>query len=398
MSPSRNGALVLDGVDEAAHTFYELFAGAGMVRAGLGMGWKCLFANDFDYKKSVTYARNWGEGTLSTKDVRKVDPSEVPGRAELAWASFPCQDLSLAGMGAGLRGDRSGTFWPFWKLIQQLKEDGRAPRSIVLENVCGTLTSHSGKDFSAIADALSEANYRFGAVVIDAVAFVPQSRPRLFIIAIGDDEVVPEDLSTPEPLSPWHTAALQTAYARLSAETTKRWVWWKLPAPEKRSTRFADLVEENPSSVAWHTPEETARLLGMMSELNLKKVRDAQKTGGLQVGTVYKRTRLDQNGVKVQRAEIRFDEVAGCLRTSSGGSSRQLIVVVHGESVRSRLISSRETARLMGLEDTYSLPLNYNEAYHLTGDGVVVPVVRYLAANLFEPILEASTAKTDKRA
>ena len=55
--------------------------------------------------------------------------------------------------------------------------------------------------------------------------------------------------------------------------------------------------------------------------------------------------------------------------------------------MRSRLISSRETARLVGLPDEYVLPDNYNEAYHLTGDGVVVPVVRFLAARIFEPIL-----------
>lgn len=52
-----------------------------------------------------------------------------------------------------------------------------------------------------------------------------------------------------------------------------------------------------------------------------------------------------------------------------------------------RLISARETARLMGLDDSYELPENYNEAYHLTGDGVAVPVVRHLAKFLLEPIL-----------
>ena len=62
-------------------------------------------------------------------------------------------------------------------------------------------------------------------------------------------------------------------------------------------------------------------------------------------------------------------------------------------SVKARLISSRETARLMGLPDDYALPENYNEAYHLTGDGVVVPVVRHLAEHIFEPVLEATQAQ-----
>jgi DNA (cytosine-5)-methyltransferase 1 len=126
-----------------------------------------------------------------------------------------------------------------------------------------------------------------------------------------------------------------------------------------------------------------------MSDVNLAKVEAAQKTGKRIVGTIYKRTRHDENGVKMQRAEVRFDNVAGCLRTPAGGSSRQVILVVEGEKVRSRLISSRETARLMGLPDKYKLSENYNEAYHLTGDGVVVPVVRHLAVTLFEPILES---------
>jgi hypothetical protein len=82
--------------------FYEFFAGGGMARAGLGDGWKCLFANDFDYKKGETYRKNWGDKELRTLDVGKLRTSDLPGSADLAWASFPCQDLSLAG-GAGIR-------------------------------------------------------------------------------------------------------------------------------------------------------------------------------------------------------------------------------------------------------------------------------------------------------
>jgi DNA (cytosine-5)-methyltransferase 1 len=132
----------------------------------------------------------------------------------------------------------------------------------------------------------------------------------------------------------------------------------------------------------------------MMSEINRQKVVDAKKSGKRHVGTIYRRTRFE-NGVKVQRAEVRFDDVAGCLRTSSGGSSRQFIMVVKGDKVRSRLLSSREAARLMGLREEYKLPKSYNEAYHLMGDGVVVPVVRHLAQNLLEPLLQSSQSDLD---
>lgn len=373
-------------------TFYEFFSGGGMVRAGLGPRWKCLFANDFDFKKSATYKRNWGDSNLVTKDVAKVETSEIPGTASLAWASFPCQDLSLAGMGAGLKGDRSGTFWLFWRLVEALIAEGRGPRLIVLENVCGTLTSHDGNDFLAIARAFASANYKFGAVVLDAAGFVPQSRRRLFIVGVSDDTEIPSEVVSAGP-TPRHTASLRSAHSKLKGDGLAKWVWWDIARSKKRAARFVDLIEENPDSVPWHTPEETKRLLGMMSPINLAKVKKAQASGKLQIGAIYKRTREDENGHKVQRAEVRFDNMSGCLRTSTGGSSRQSLLIVEGKDVRSRLISSRETARLMGLPDSYKLPERYNEAYHLTGDGVVVPVVRHLAARVLEPILETVVSK-----
>ncbi|MDX2030858.1 MAG: DNA cytosine methyltransferase [Blastocatellia bacterium] len=367
--------------------FYEFFAGGGMARAGLGPNWSCVFSNDFDHKKSAVYRANWGDEVLKTGDVKKLNASDLPGIADLVWASFPCQDLSLAGGGAGLRGERSGTFWPFWDLMKSLMAEGRAPKIIVLENVCGALTSHGGKDFAAICARFEEANYQYGAMIIDAALFVPQSRPRLFIIGIREDEPIPEGLESAWPRAPWYTRTLQAAVENLPEKSQEAWRWWNPPAPSRRTVSLSDVIEDEPTGVAWRTDEETRALLAMMSDINITKVKAAQKMGRRMVGTIYKRTRLDENGVKTQRAEVRFDDIAGCLRTPAGGSSRQLILIVEGEKIRSRLISSRETARLMGLPDSYKLPENYNEAYHLTGDGVVVPVVRHLAAHLFEPIL-----------
>ena len=155
-----------------------------MARAGLGDGWRCLYANDIDHKKATSYVANWGAEDLHVADVCEVTTEDLPAKAALAWASFPCQDLSLAGHGSGLDGKHSGTFWPFWQLMEALSSEKRAATAIVLENVCGALTSHEGRDFNANARAVTRNGYRFGAVVIDAVHFVPQSRPRLFIVAV----------------------------------------------------------------------------------------------------------------------------------------------------------------------------------------------------------------------
>ena len=367
-------------------TFYEFFAGGGMARAGLGSSWKCLFANDFDRKKGETYRANWGGGELLVSDVRTLETKQLPGHADLIWASFPCQDLSLAGSGAGLAGERSGTFWPFFKLVTRLRAEGRGPKMLVLENVCGALTSHGGKDFSAICEALAAEGYRFGAMVIDAAMFLPHSRPRLFIVAVRGEVEIPAELTGEGPAAPFARPGLLAAHMRLRAKTRMEWVWWRLPAHPARNFGLADLIEVKPRGVAWHSPEETHSLIAKMSELNLAKITQAKNAGRKMVGTLYRRTRFNAHGEKVQRAEARFDDIAGCLRTPSGGSSRQFVLIVENHRVRSRLISARETARLMGLPDDYILPENYNEAYHLTGDGVVVPAVRHIAAHLLEPL------------
>lgn len=376
-------------------TFYEFFAGGGMARAGLGNGWQCLFANDFDAKKGLSYQANWGtNGELLVGDVRMIRPAQLPGNADLVWGSFPCQDLSLAGAGAGLQGNRSGTFFPFWHVIEGLIAEGRAPKIIALENVCGTLTSHKGKDFQAICKNLVCSGYRVGALVIDAALFVPHSRPRLFIIGVHRDIEIDSSLLSPEPIEAFHTRRLCSAVANLDHISREAWLWWNVPPPPHRRSSFADIIEDNPTSVEWHTEDETARLLSLMSTVHTAKVVAAQRAKRRVVGGVYRRTRVDASGRKVQRAEVRFDDIAGCLRTPGGGSSRQTILVVEGNHIRSRLISARETARLMGLAETYKLPKNYNQAYHLTGDGVAVPVVRFLAAHIFEPLLHEFTEQS----
>jgi DNA (cytosine-5)-methyltransferase 1 len=368
--------------------YYEFFAGGGMVRAGLGEDWRCLFANDFDPAKAQAYRANWGEAGLCVGDIAGLTAADLSGAADLMWGSFPCQDLSLAGVGAGLDGKRSGTFHDFWRLARSLAAKGRAPRIVAVENVCGALTSHGGRDFEVICRTFTEAGYRCGALVINADRFLPQSRPRLFVIGLRQDEAVDPALLAATADGPFHPQALRRAVARLPDDLRDRMVWWRLPAPEAPSPGLASVIENEPSGVCWHSDAETTRLLTLMSPRNLAKVEAARRAGGRCVGALYRRTRHDAAGGRVQRAEVRFD-IAGCLRTPGGGSSRQTLLVVEDGRVRSRLMSARETARLMGLPESYRLPDSYSAACHLTGDGVAVPVVRHLAEWLFEPLLAA---------
>jgi DNA (cytosine-5)-methyltransferase 1 len=369
-------------------TFYEFFAGGGMARVGLGSGWTCLMANDIDPKKIACYAANFGGGGVVSGDIYDLSATDIPGRADLAWASFPCQDLSLAGNRAGLAGERSGAFWGFWKVINALNTEARAPRLIVLENVIGTLTSHDGADFRELAQAIVSLGYDFGAVVIDAIHFLPQSRPRLFIVCVRRGEPVDPAVLAEGPLAPWHTLAVRRAAHGLPRHLRSAWRWWRLPDPPARAVQLADLLEPDHAVASWHEPGETARLLAMMSPANLDKVAAARRSGVRVAGTVYKRTRASDGEGRVQRAEVRFDGVAGCLRTPGGGSSRQTVIVVEGKRTRSRLLTVREAARLMGVPDPYKIPANYNDGYHIFGDGLAVPAVAFLRAHVLDGIID----------
>lgn len=362
-----------------------------MARLGLGSAWRCLFANDICRKKAQAYRSNFPSSDEFILDnIANLKLGNLPGKPILAWASFPCQDLSIAGSRNGLDAERSGAFWPFWRLMEAMSGDGRALPLIVLENVVGALTSNNGRDLHAIIETMVEADYRIGLLVVNAVYFLPQSRPRLFFIAIKQNQKIPAELTQSGASDLWHPKALRAAYAALPNNQKNAWVWWRLPAPQARRPNLEDLIEDNPIGVRWHSPEETQYLLSLMSPINIQKVRKAQVLGRRTIGTVYKRTRRDKDGKSLQRAEVRFDQISGCLRTSVGGSSRQTIFIVEGESIKSRLLSPREAARLMGVPDTYKLSDNYNEAYHLMGDGLAVPVVDWIARHIIDPLTLAN--------
>lgn len=357
-------------------TYLEFFAGAGLVRLALEPDWRCLWANDISPHKAAVYRANFGESEFRLGDVAEVDAAGLPD-ADLAWASFPCQDLSLAGWRRGLGAERSGTFWAFWRLMRDMHGAGRRPPLIVLENVVGLL---SGGDFSGLCEALAALDMRFGALTINADRFVPQSRPRVFVIAFPADLPVEQKLLQDAPTSPWHSPALVRAVEQLPPGAGERWVWWRLPQPRAVPSLIEKLIEQDAPESLWLRARQVRRLCSMMTPVNAAKL-DAARAEGRKYGFLYRRTRAGR-----QRAEVRFDGVAGCLRTPAGGSSRQTLVAVEGDRVRMRLLTAREAARLMGAPDSFELPANYNDAYKAMGDGVAVPVVRWLSENLLRKL------------
>jgi DNA (cytosine-5)-methyltransferase 1 len=354
-----------------------------MARLGLGPRWRCLFANDVDLQKRAAYGANFGLEHHRCGDVHALKLTDMPPEtADLAWASSPCQDLSLAGARGGLGAARSGAFFGFWRLMEALADAGRAPRLIVIENVTGLLTSHGGADFAGLAARLAARGYFISATILNAADFVPQSRPRLFIIGAREDRIGTLVQNAPAP------EALSRAQALLPAHAKARWRWINARPAPARSLMLADILERD---LAFDPTADTRTLLAAMAPAQARALAALRRSGESHIGAGFRRVRVE-DGVKKVRFEARFDGLAGCIRTPAGGSSRQVIFKVDKGRVRSRLMSPREAARAMGLPDDYALPVGATAALKLIGDGVSPPVVRWLAARLLEPALREARA------
>ena len=194
---------------------------------------------------------------------------------------------------------------------------GQRPPIIVIENVVGLLY---GDSFTGLCEALAALDMQFGAFVMDARRFLPQSRPRVFVVAVDSAWYVSE-FEDSKPVKAWTPENLVSAKESLPDSLRKLWRWWSLAVPRSKGKPLEKIIEANPTSVDWHTTAKTRALLNMMDERNRAKV-DPCHPSGWRAG----RFLIQTDPQRVQRAEVRFDGVSGCLRTPKGGSSRQTVV------------------------------------------------------------------------
>jgi DNA (cytosine-5)-methyltransferase 1 len=372
-------------------TFVEFFAGGGCARLGLGDSWKCLFANDFAAKKVASYRANFGPSEIRLADIRNVEASAIPA-ADLWWASFPCQDHSIAGRGLGFAGERGSLVFEITRLLDAAIIAGTAPKLLVMENVVGFVRAFEGQDFASVMTALVSAGYYVGAVMMDARDFLPQSRERMMIVAVRNDIPRAPELTAKTPQDKWHSKTLRRSVSRLPAEVSKRWHWWRMPLPPEHGLGLKDMIDhpELPD-LKWMPPAKIAELLTKVVGRDAARLEKAKQAGKPVVATIMG-ARKDSTEGTVRTFTVRTDGIAGCLlcRTKS---NRQRLMLIDGERVDIRNLSIRELGRLMGLPGGYKLPASETDAVHLTGDGLVVPVIRWLAAHLLEPLLAGAAAR-----
>jgi DNA (cytosine-5)-methyltransferase 1 len=373
-------------MDPAEWKFAEFFAGIGLMRMGLeAAGWSIAFANDIDKDKLAMYTTQYPDAKehFILGDIHTLPASSIPS-VTLATASFPCTDLSLAGMRRGLDGAHSSAYWGFARILEELKS--RRPPIVLLENVVGFLSSHKGKDFHDALLALNRLGYAVDAVILDAARFVPQSRVRLFVIGSLTLKAKVKQRSSLSRETPCFYES--TLRPRALADFILRhpdiaWNLRELPEPPQRTTQLRDILEKLPeSSSFWWNTSRVEYLVKQMSPKHHAELEALKRRSSWAYGTVFRRVR---NGRSM--AELRTDGVAGCLRTPRGGSGRQILVQAGHGLVKARLLTPKECARLMGA-DGFRIDTSLNKALFGFGDAVCVSVISWLARNYLNPLTE----------
>jgi DNA (cytosine-5)-methyltransferase 1 len=404
-SEVRNGK-PSNNADAQAPTFVEFFAGIGLVRLGLEQaGWQCVFANDIDADKQVGYELNFSSAHFHLGDIWNLQSRNIPKGVTLLTSSFPCTDLSLAGYRKGLEGSESSAFWGVIRILKELKSNNRTLPLLMFENVVGFLTSHRGADFRAAIEALNALGYYVDAFILDALLFVPQSRPRLFLIAVHErhrenSKLVLNDSSI---MGGWDNAMSSpfSSVARpeklrsfIYTHPNLKWALFDAPdLPAKRSVTLNDIIEDVPAAdPSWWSEDRVKKLLGQMSAVNLEKIRQLRSRNAVGYATAYRRMRQGRS-----MAEVRVDGIAGCLRTPKGGSSRQILIEVNGEVTRARLLNGREYARLQGVPDSFSIHPDSVKAAFGFGDAVCVPAITWIGKHLLNPLVKATTQRVRAR-
>ena len=370
-------------------TAAEYFAGIGLVRMGLEQcGWKVIFANDISAKKYEMYKAFFPTANdhYMVRDIFEIDPSAIPPTI-LATCSFPCIDLSFAGNMNGISGRHSSAFWGFIRTLQTQGES--SPPLVLVENVPGWLYSNGGSDFRVTVQALNELGYACDVFTLDALRFTPQSRPRVFIVGSkfpphsGPPNLM---LSRPKSLS---SDPLKKS---LLANQDLKWFYSEIPAPPPRRTKGLFLIVEqmDDSDSGWWPQAAVELHLAMMEASHRERVFRLAEEDRITYRTFFRRRRGGY-----QRAEVRHDDIAGCLRTAAGGSGKQFLVKAGQGHIKMRAMTPREYARLQGVPERFPIVVNGVQALTGFGDAVCVPLITWIGQHVLNRLAESCLPQTN---
>jgi len=337
------------GAGGDAFRFIDLFAGIGGLRRGFEpLGGRCVFTSEWDKYSQLTYRANNDCDHAFAGDITQVPLTDIPAH-DVLLAGFPCQPFSIAGVSKknalnrphGFLDEAQGTL--FFNVAQIIKH--HRPRAFLLENVKNLVNHDKGRTFEVIRRALTEElGYHVKWKVINAKAFVPQHRERIFIAGFREpNDFTFENMKLPDPFG---------------------------------GPRLGTILHPEDGTEAIDPPYTRGNIGSVSAKYTL---------------TDHLWRYLQDYADKHRKAGNGFgfglfgpDDISRTLSARYYKDGSEILIRQEGKAPRR--LTPRECARLMGFEEPggreFIIPVSDTQAYRQFGNSVVVPVVRAVARHM----------------
>ena len=369
-------------IKKKQYTFIDLFAGIGGFHQAMhSVGMKCVFASELDKNARISYEANYknispelfaNDYKLFNYDITLQDPAEIPP-FDVCCGGFPCQPFSIAGLRRGFEDTRGTLFFNIANIVKQKIEAGIPPKILFLENVKGLKNHMKGETLKTILATLSELGYKYNFEVLNAKYFgVPQNRERLFIIAWYKDLINVNNFRFPYGVRPDGTTIYEKG---------------KNIADEVIKTKVSDIFE----------PEATIDKYYTISDK-------------MWIGHQERKKRNKANGKGFGYSLFTGDSVyCSTISARYWKDGSEILIDQSDKGLNPRRLTPVEAGRLQGYyiigngwQNPHSLyclnsenNMEYNivvarkEADRQLGNSVAIPVIKRLAKEIVEQLLEA---------
>lgn len=345
--------------NNSSFQFIDLFAGIGGFRKAFDeVGGQCVFTSEWDKFSQVTYKANYVCDHELAGDITKIEAIDIP-RHDVLLAGFPCQPFSLAGVSKknslgrshGFSCKTQGTL--FFEVARII--DFHRPKVFLLENVKNLLGHDKGNTFNVIKSVLSDdLGYHIDWQILDARAWVPQHRERIFIAGFLKDSGFRFD-NLPIPDRSTHPDLSSILHPQDGSEQEEA------PYTLTSQARVAD--KYTLSDKLWNYLQAYA-------------AKHKEQGNGFGFG-------LNNSSSVARTLSARYHK---------DGSE---ILIHQPDKKNPRRLTPRECARLMGFDQAestlFNIPVSDTQAYRQFGNAVVVPVVKSVAQHMLPHILQSKS-------
>ena len=320
----------IDKKQLTGYTFIDLFAGIGGFHLALeSFGAQCVYASEWDKYAQDVYDVNFH--MKPDGDITQVKASNIPDH-DILCAGFPCQAFSISGKKLGFNDSRGTLFFDVARIVKEKK-----PKIVFMENVKNFASHDYGRTLDVVKSTMEELGYSFAFKILNAADYgVPQKRDRTYIVCFRND-----------------------------IDSTK----FVFPKPFELKKHIEDYLMDE-SSI-------DSKLFINRADINLfNDIPNQYSNKPIRIGIVNKGGQGERI-YSVKGSAITFSAYGGGVFAKTGG------YLINGKT---RRLSVRECARLMGYPDTFIISPKTQQAYKQFGNSVVVDVLQYILKEIIKVI------------